>query len=162
MFLRKTLIIMFVLSFLAVNGCTQTQEPKDMEQEKVIQYENGEVGLRVYEAQSWMMDEEAKTKQFSVTFINDYSKAIITVISNEKSFEEIKRELKVGAGKVSVLEETNDYLAFKSERLESIRTDIYISQKGGHIGIVTIMTPLKNYESNQNSIQAFVNNVELF
>lgn len=161
MFLRKTLIITFVLTFLAVTGCTQAQQQKDMEQKKVIQYENEEVGLIVYETQSWMMEEETPTKQFSVTFTNDYSKAIITVISNEKSFEEIKRELKVGAGKVSVLEETSDYLAFKSERLESIRTDIYIIQKGGHIGIITMMTPLKNYEVNQNSIQDFVKNVEL-
>lgn len=162
MYIKNVLIFILALVLLAVSGCTQAEQPKDMEQKQEVLYENTEVGLRVYKTQNWVIDEEPTTKEFSVTFRDDYSKAIITVISNEKSFEEIKRELKVGAGKVSVLEETSDYLAFKSDRLESIRTDIHISQKGGHIGIVTIMTPLKNYESNQNSIQAFVNNVELF
>lgn len=162
MFLRKILIIVFVLSFLVVNGCAQAQQPKDMDQKNVIQYENKEVGLRFYGTKNWAMEEETPTNQFNVTFVNDYSKAIITVISNEKSFEEIKRELKIGTGKVIILEESNDYLAFKSERLESIRTDIYISQKGGHVGIVTIMTPLKNYEINQKSIIDFRNNIELF
>lgn len=160
---KKILVIILALLFLALNGCAKEEKPKDMEQQnQAVLYENTELGLRVLKTQNWMIDEEPTTKQFNITFKNDYSKAIITVISNEKSFEEIKRELQTGAGEVSVLKETSDYLAFKSEREESIRTDIYISQRGTHTYIVTFMTPLKDYESNQESIEAFYKNVEIF
>ncbi len=161
MHIKNTLLFILALILIAVSGCSQAEQPKDIEQKQEVLYENTEVGLRVYKTQNWVIDEEPITKEFSVTFRNDYSKAIITVTSNEKSFEEIKRELKVGAGKVSVIKETNDYLAFKSERAESIRTDIYIIQRGAHTGIVTFMTPLKDFESNQGNIEAFNKNVEL-
>ncbi|KUO58990.1 MAG: hypothetical protein APF84_05915 [Gracilibacter sp. BRH_c7a] len=167
MLVKKLSIIMLAITLLAVNGCSQAEQPENMDKEqtdntKIILYENTQVGLRVYETKNWVTNQEPTAEPFSVTFSNEHSKAILSVISNEKSFEEIKRELKVGAGKVIVLEEIGDYLAFQSERLESIRTDIYIEQIGARIGIITFMTPLKDYELSQDSIEAFKKNIELF
>lgn len=160
---KKILTIIVVLTVLAGSGCAKEAKQIDTQhQHQAIVYENPEVGLRVYETLNWAIDKDTTRTQSNVMFANGNLKAIITMIPNSKSFEEIKQELKIGAGKVTVITETDDYLAFQSDRQESIRTDIYISEHGGHIAIITFMTPLNDYESNLGKMESFKSSVELY
>ncbi|MBB5174652.1 hypothetical protein [Texcoconibacillus texcoconensis] len=171
---KSLLMVLLILTFVGLYGCSQDDvtksehaenETKSSEQELATQeilYENTEWDIKVYETSDWMLDKEVTGESFNVTFEKDLLKAIVTIIPNEKSFDEIKQELQVGAGNVSIEEEKEDFLAFKNERKETIRTDIYLKQEGDYTGIISFMTPESDWEINQEKIETFKGNIDLF
>ena len=157
---RKILIIFITVILIAASGCSTKEKEIDIPNKPGILYDNNDAGLRVYQTPDWYLEREVVIEQLNVTFSDGKAKAIITVISSEKSIDEIKQELILGAGEVTVIEESDGYVAFESESTESIRTDVYISQTESSTGIVAFMAPSEDYEEVQESIGAFKDNIE--
>lgn len=169
--IKSTLLALIVSSFFIVSGCSQQEESPVIldtaHENHAVVYENPKAGIRVYETPDWVVGTEV-VEPLNVTFHyyptlgNQQLKAIITVISNESTFNEIKQEFLTGAGEVSIIHESDNHLAYKSERKESIRTDIYLQLDGLHTKIITFMMPLEDYEENQEQMEAFINNIEFY
>lgn len=111
------------------NAPTNTASESTPSDTKQVIYSNIDTGLVVYQTDGWTLEKETETdKGLNITFGNEKVKGILTIISTDKSFDDIKNELKIGAGKVEIIDESDEYLAFKSLRKESMRTDIYINR----------------------------------
>jgi hypothetical protein len=135
---------------------------EEIEKEQVIMYEHTDRGIRVYETPNWEFGEQSEGEQINVTFHSEKGKAIITVLTSNKDLDEIKQELMIGVGKSNIIEETDNYFAFQSERKESIRTDVYIDQQGQRVNILTFMTPVDDYEENIEYIKEFKRHIEFY
>ncbi|UTW68631.1 hypothetical protein KHA80_13990 [Anaerobacillus sp. HL2] len=85
--------------------------------------------------------------------------AIVTMIPKETTTDEIKTELKKGAGKVTIIEETENFLSWKSDRKESIRTEVFIEENEASKFVLTFLTPLGTYEEMKKDIEALKTNI---
>ncbi|KHF38705.1 hypothetical protein [Halalkalibacter okhensis] len=165
------LLAYLMCSLLLLGGCASatgsgSQEVTDIEEvtehEQVVMYENSDKGIKVYELPNWEFEEQLEKDQFNVIFQSDKGKAIITVLDSIKDVEDIKNELMIGVGTSTIIEETDHYFAFESERKESIRADIYIEQQGQKVTILTFMTPLDDYEEKIESIEEFKQHIDFY
>ncbi|MCL7748002.1 hypothetical protein [Halalkalibacter alkaliphilus] len=170
------LLFYLICSILLITGCaspnsSDNQEisagPEEVieeviEHEKIVMYENTDRGIRVYETPNWEFGEQSEGDQINVTFYSEKGKAIITVLSSKKDLEEIKQELMIGVGKSNIIEETDNYFAFQSERKESIRSDVYFEQQDQRVNILTFMTPVDDYEENIEYIKEFKQHIEFY
>ncbi|WP_156290369.1 hypothetical protein [Oceanobacillus salinisoli] len=168
---RTSLMLLFFMLLLVLGACqndgnedTQADGEKNTEQmqeEKNYLYESETV--KVIETSGWQQqDSSSKYGEENMIFQNGNVKAILTFVSNEKSLDEIKSELKSSFGNSEAIEETEKYLSLKSNRKESIRTDIYLNSGGEQTGILIFMAPFEEYETNQAMIEEFKKNVEYF
>lgn len=136
------------------NNTEQNQEEQNYLYESEI--------VKLTEAPGWQQQNNSNKNEENVMFQNGNVKAILTSVSNEKSLDEIKGELKASFGNIEVIEEAEHYLSLKSNRKERIRTDIYLNRGEEQTGILIFMTPLEEYETNQVMIEEFKQNVQYF
>jgi hypothetical protein len=165
-----TLLLGFIVLLLASCGQGDTQDqPRQTANSgestpptEDILYENKELGLRVYQAPEWELDQEGESETFNVAFQRDKLKALITFVSPELPLDKIKQELITGSEPVQVLEESDTYLALQSKRKEPIRTDIYIEQTDQYTIIYTFKTPAHLYPTNKPHMDMFKAHVHVF
>ncbi|WNF36630.1 hypothetical protein RJD24_19780 [Bacillaceae bacterium IKA-2] len=158
--LQKAVHIFIIISLIALVGCNKaTEEDTDDQPLPAVLYENPDQGVRVLKTDGWVVEKETAT---SVQFKNENIVAIISVIPNEETGAEIKQELLSAAGEITVTGEGPNYISWKSERSESIQTNVYINQKQNRNVITTFLTPLSDYENNREEIEAFRWHVELY
>ncbi|WP_209123999.1 hypothetical protein [Alkalihalobacillus sp. BA299] len=164
MFKGKKMMICLLSGLMIVTGCssdsTTKSEQTQAESEEIL-FENTDVGLKIYESSNWIIEQEVYVQNLNVTFQNDTLKAIVSVIPSEKTMEQIKKELQLGDGLITVLEEKDDYFSFHTNQKESIRSDLYIEQDQGKTLIVTFMSPLEDFESYLEEIEEFKGNIKL-
>ncbi|OIJ22394.1 hypothetical protein BKP45_07090 [Anaerobacillus alkalidiazotrophicus] len=167
--MRSKVILVLFFTLLLLGACGTDSSQSNLEK-NTEPYQTEELNY-LYESQlfivadtpGWTVHQEnTSNDKANVMFQNGKLRAIVTVVSNEKSLEEIKKELKASFRNVEEIEETNNYLSFKSKREESIRTEIYLHSGDGQTGILIFMTPLNDYETNQSKIIEFKNNVQYF
>ncbi|MDR5658854.1 hypothetical protein RH915_05070 [Serpentinicella sp. ANB-PHB4] len=161
---NKVFLLTLILILLIASGCSKKHVDTENQniQEKAVLYENIDLGFRVFESSQWNVGEESTNGSFNVTFENNKLKAIVTILTSEKSVDEIKNDLKTGTRKANIIQDTKDSLIFESERKESIRTEIYIKDNRANKGIITFMTPVKDYENNKDAIDEFRRNLQFF
>lgn len=162
----KKLFIILSLTLFTV-GCgkeemvesTSATSPSTEEQVQVksFLYENEEKGIRVGEVKDWKLSKEEDS---NVVFQNEKLQAIITILPNKQDVKSIKRDLIVGAGDIKIIEETDKSLSFHSNRKESIRTDIFISQVGEKMNIVTFVGKVDDDEMNRSKIVEFKEHIQ--
>jgi hypothetical protein len=167
----KRVSLLFILSIIALVGCGKDSDKKTANQmstelgqgeakgDTTSFYDDPERGIRVISADGWFIEKETET---SVKFKSEKLVAIISVIPKGKTVAEIKQELVNGAGKIQINGEGPNLISWKSERKESISTNVYIEEKEDHNVIITIMTPSDQYENNLEKIEAFRWNIELY
>ena len=168
--MRATLLFVLISLVLALSGCGKGESASNSEPiidpaveevtQRLLLLEDEDASVRVYETPGWQLEQEAETEQFQATFQHEKLKAIMTTVSNEMPLAEIKRDVKVGAGKVTIIEEKDDYLAFQSDRKESIRSDVFIEKGQADTLVMIFMTPVELYEGNKEHIEALRNNTE--
>ncbi|WP_209121436.1 hypothetical protein [Alkalihalobacillus sp. BA299] len=167
-FLALSLCSVFLMTGCGSNDTSQEQNGEEAEVHseaddvQALLYENSEAGFRVYETSNWEFKKETGNESVNVTFENDQAKAIITVVSTNKQLEEIKKELKTALKKSTIIEETEHYLAFQSDRKESIRSDIYIDQRENGTSIITFMVPAEDFDANQEKMEELKRHIEWF
>ncbi|MFD1037826.1 hypothetical protein ACFQ3N_05305 [Virgibacillus byunsanensis] len=165
----RIILLFFVVSFLLVacqNDGNEGTEPNDKinnEQKQEVQnylYESKTV--KVIQTPGWQLQDNSSKDKDNIMFQNENVKAILTSVSHEKSLDEIKSELKASFGNSDAIEEDEQYLSLKSNRKESIRTDIYLNSGEEQTGILIFMTPHEGYEINQELIKEFKQSVQFF
>lgn len=129
--------------------------------EKEYIYSNQEVGITVFENNNWFKDKEFLLETLNVTFRSDDTRAILSVFDIQKNKNDIFKEIKVGAGEVTLLDESESFLSFKTDRTESIRTNIYIKSDENYHYAITFMTLEDDYESNKGKIVTFMDNFKI-
>lgn len=127
------------------------------EAEKML-YENNHTGIRIEDVEGFTLKQESDK---TVTFTNETVTAIISVLETGRTKEEIQDELLTGLGNVTFIEETDQYIAWKSDRNESIRTDVYFKENKQYSVLVVFMTPMKDYQQNSNRIETFIDSIML-
>lgn len=142
-----------VLSVILV-GCGSTE--KQEANTNAYLFEDTQKNLKIVETQGWTIEKEA-TK--SVKLKNGNLVAIVTMIPKETTTDEIKVELKKGAGKVTIIEESENFFSWKSDRKESIRTEVYIEENEESKFVITFLTPLNTYEDMKKDIEALKTNI---
>ncbi|MFZ3579840.1 hypothetical protein [Virgibacillus sp. DJP39] len=167
---RTSVILLFFMILFVLGACqnggnegAQPNEKNNTEQKQEEQnylYESETV--RVIETPGWQQQDNSSKNKENIMFQNGNVKAILTSISNEKSLDDIKSELKASFGNSEAIEEAERYLSLKSNRKESIRTDIYLNSGEEQVGILIFMTPLEDYEINQAMIEKFKQSVLYF
>ncbi|SDM18596.1 hypothetical protein [Sediminibacillus halophilus] len=162
---RIGLMLLFLMFLLVLGACQNggnAQESTEQEQEeKNYLYESETV--KVTETSGWSKhDSPSNDGEENILFQNDNVKAILTLVSDEKSLDEIKNELKSSFGNTEAIEENEKYLSLKSNRKESVRTDIYLDSGDEQTGILIFMTPFEEYEKNQAVIEEFKKNVQFY
>lgn len=158
--LQKVVHIFIIISLVALVGCSKSgEEATDERPVDDVLYDNPEQGVRVLETEGWVIEKETAT---SVKFKNEKIVAIISVLPKEETVAEIKQQLVSAAGKITVTGEGPNLISWKSERNESIHTNVYIDEKQSRNVITTFLTPTNEYEKNTEKIEAFRWNVELY
>jgi hypothetical protein len=163
------MLVLFLSTLLLLGACgnessqsnlEKNSEPNQKEETKYL-YESQ--SFKVIELPGWTESKDESTDdKANVMFQNGKLKAVVTVVSNEKSLEQIKNELKTALGSAEEIEDSDHYMSFKSNRKESIRTDIYLNRSDEQTGILIFMTPLQNFETSKAKIEEFKNNVQYF
>jgi hypothetical protein len=162
-------VVLFLSALLLLGACGSESSQSNLEhntqtnqtEEKEFLYESQVI--KVTETPGWKEDKNTSSNdKVNVMFQNGNVKAIVTMVSNEKSLEEIKNELKTAFGSAKEIEESDLYVAFKSNREESIRADIYLNRGDEQTGILIFMTPLQEFGASQPKIEEFKNNVQYF
>lgn len=160
--MQKKAIFLFVF-ILILAGCSE-KSPLEVEadgsekQENTILYENVEHGLMIDEVQGWSYTKEV-LQPFNVSFTNDQASVIVSILSNEKTVEEMKDEILLGAGDVTIIEEDEDALSYKTNRKESVRTNLYIERTENDTRLLIFMTPFNEYEKNKEKFDRFKSNI---
>jgi hypothetical protein len=162
------MIVFLSLVVLLLGACgdkadeaDQVNEPQSGKTDQVnepagnVLYENNNHGLKVFEAEGWTLKKESTADPLSVVFTNGRVDAIISVLGDDKSFQKIKEELKAASGSVQVTDEKEDSLSYRSDRKESIRTDVFLRKGDGRVFVITFMTPNASYEANAGTIHDF-------
>ena len=157
---HKAVHIFMLISLLALVGCGKAAE-SDADNESItgVLYDNPELGIRVLDTDGWVIEKETAK---SVKFTNEKIVAIISVIPKGDTVGEIKQALISSAGEITVTGEGANFISWKSERNESIHTNIFIEEKQDRNVIITFLTPNDAYETNRETIEAFRWNVELY
>lgn len=169
--MKKLLFYIFLLTVLVLAACKadkanlekekSTEKEEEVNQQTII-YEDDGTGIQIFKTDGWEKETEKKTPNgIHVTFSNDNINSIITVVSSAKSLEAVKNELKLGAGKIHVMNEKNNYLSFKSDRKESIQTEIFLKKEGDKIYVFTFIVPVKDYEVSKEKINSFIENISI-
>lgn len=126
-------LLIFILLFIGCSSNSNSNEQMINEEthkkvnetlheaEKML-YENNHTGIRIEDVEGFTLKQESDK---TVTFTNETVTAIISVLETGRTKEEIQDELLTGLGNVTFIEETDQYIAWKSDRNESIRTDVY-------------------------------------
>ncbi|MBM7603962.1 hypothetical protein JOC75_001935 [Metabacillus crassostreae] len=163
--MKKLFIILSLTLFTVGCGKEETVEstsatsPSKEEQTQVksLLYENEEKGIRVGDIKHWKLSKEQDS---NVVFQNENLQAIITILPNKQDIKSIKRDLIVGAGDITIIEETDKTLSFQSNRKESIQTDIFIFQVGEKMNIVTFVGKVDDDEMNRPKIVEFKEHIQ--
>ncbi|QOY36858.2 hypothetical protein AWH56_004170 [Anaerobacillus isosaccharinicus] len=159
---QKAVHILLMMLLLVVVGCSKaTEEVTDASQldTDAYFYDNKERGIRIEAANEWFIEKETVN---SVKLKSEKLVAIISVIPKGKTVSEIKRELMASAGDVTLKGEGLNFISWKSEREESILTNVWVEEKPERNVIVTIMTPYEIYENNKEKIEAFRESIKLY
>ena len=157
--MTKIRLVMFMTLLLIISACESTQAEHI---EKVVMYENEKAGIQILESSNWMLDSEVSTEPFNVTFKQDEIRAIVSIIPNIKSLEEIKKELDLTSDYVQIIEETPERLSFRMEQTEHTRSDIYVQQTGEETLVLAFFTPDHDYLANYEKIEEFRKNITLY
>lgn len=156
---HKAVHIFILISFLALVGCGKAAESETTNESDTVLYNNPELGIRVLDTGGWVIEKETAS---SVKFTNEKIVAIISVIPKGETVGEIKQAILSSAGNITVTGEGANFISWKSERNESIHTNLYIDEKQDRNVITTFLTPNDAYEDNREIIEAFRWNVELY
>lgn len=153
------LIILVVLAGCGHKESSVEEQPHETEStQQTAMYVNEEAGLTIGEVPGWTLSKEVETP-LNVSFVNGKSSVIVSILSNEKSIDEIKKEILTGAGNVSIQEESENTLSFTSNRKESIRSDIKIKRDSDSTKMIIFMTPASQYEENKALFNKFYENI---
>ncbi|RXJ01773.1 hypothetical protein DS745_09865 [Anaerobacillus alkaliphilus] len=159
---HKVVHIFLIILLTALVGCSKaTEEVTDNNPngDGNNYYDNSELGISIEAETGWVLEKE--TSQ-TVKFTRDNIIGLISVIPKEKTVSEIKKELLSGAGEVTVVGEGLNFIAWKTELEESIRTQIWIEEKSDRQIIVTMMTPDEMFEGNRETIEDFREMIEIY
>ncbi len=153
-------MFLLVLGACQNDGNAQVNTEKEQKDKNYL-YESETV--KVTETSGWQhRDRSSKYGEENILFQNGNVKAILTLVSSEKSLDEIKSELKSSFGNSEAIEENENYLSLKSKRKESVQTDIYLNSGDEQTGILIFMAPFEEYETNQAVIEEFKKNVQFY
>lgn len=131
------------------------------EQKNAI-YQSEEYGITILQNLDWKFDLEEETENLNVMLSHNKLNAIISTVSAEKSFEDIKNELKAGAGDVEVVSEDDNSLSFKSKLKNAVRTDVYFKRRNVDKNLIIIfMSPVAKYEQAKPNIESLLNHINL-
>ncbi|ARK29568.1 hypothetical protein BkAM31D_06670 [Halalkalibacter krulwichiae] len=126
---------------------------------KTVIYENKEAGIVIYQSSNWELEKEVSIDPLNAAFKQDHMRAIVSIIPNAKTVEQIKAELNLEGDFVQMIEETEDSLSFKITQTEETRSDIFVKTADHETIIVTFFTPLKNYQTNSEKIDDFKDSI---
>lgn len=147
-----------LMSLLVIAGCSTTLAEEPM---KKIFYENEEIGLKIYETSDWRIDAGASSEPFNATFKQGNIRAIVSVIPEQKTISEIKKELAANKELFKLIEESDTHVALEINEHNRVRSDIFTEQAGKDTLIVTFLTPLAEYENNKGRMEEFKNSIQL-
>ncbi|WP_432357052.1 hypothetical protein [Sporosarcina sp. UB5] len=153
------LIVLVVLAGCGHQQSSAEEQPHETEStEQASLYVNEEFGLTIGEVPGWTLLKEVENP-LNVSFVNEKSTIIVSILSNEKSIDEIKKEVLTGVGNVSIQEESENTLSFTSDRKESIRSHIKFERDSNSTKMIIFMTPAPQYEKNKVLFDEFQKNI---
>ncbi|WP_368646295.1 hypothetical protein AB4027_05290 [Alkalibacterium putridalgicola] len=170
MSLKKSLIPILLTSALFLAGCNEEPladtkiESSQSETSSVVKvsylYENEDYQLAISENMDWQLESEKETDNLNVVLNDDTLTALVSSVSASNTFEDIKKELIKGAGNVTVLSESDDFLSYKSKLKNAVRTDVYFKEQDELKNyIITFMSQTSEFEDNQPKVESLLNNI---
>ncbi|WP_216830960.1 hypothetical protein [Alkalihalobacterium elongatum] len=160
----RKMLFCLLAGLLVVTGCSSASSttPEQVQEEsEQIFFENMDAGIKIYEAPNWTLEQEVFSKNLNATFKYETLKAIVSVIPSEKTMEQIKTELQLGDGLITVLDENDNFFSFHTNQKESIRSDLFLDHDYGKTLIVTFMSPSEDFSSYRGEIEQFKENIKL-
>ncbi|PKR78085.1 hypothetical protein CEY16_09210 [Halalkalibacillus sediminis] len=131
-------------------------------EENELLYENEKYGISVEQNSAWTFKSEVVKSNLNVVLSHNKLEAIISSVSANKTFEEIKQEIKSGAGDVEIISEEGNKLFFKSKLKNAIRTDVYFKEyNDSNNFIIIFMSPVSEYEQAKPNIESLLNHINL-
>lgn len=157
-----------LMTVVIMIGCSddevrEGQEEKDVdislsEKEQVnsetAMYENETFGVAVYEQEGWSLSKE-ENDPTNVVFEHEDVTSILTLLTTKKSVQDLKDELLSGANNVTVVEDEEQFLAYETDRQESVRSDVYFSISNGNTIVLTFVTAADEYGEVEDVILGF-------
>ncbi|MDE5415720.1 hypothetical protein [Alkalihalobacterium chitinilyticum] len=161
--IKKIMVCLLAGAMLAAGCSSVSSTPADEAQveSKTIFYENMDAGLKIYESNQWTLEQEVFTRNLNATFQYETVKAIVSVLPSEKSMDQIKQELQLGDGLITILEESDHFFSFHTNQKEGIRSDLFLDHDQGKTLIVTFMSPMDDFERYQEDMNQFKKNIKL-
>ncbi|MDQ0159645.1 hypothetical protein [Alkalibacillus salilacus] len=164
---RQVFLVFIVFIIVLLTGCSnnensaQSQESvgddKSGEQASTsdeLLYDHEDMGLSVGYEKGWEMIEESKDP-VNVTFQHDHILSVLTVLSGNKEVQTLKDELLQGANKASVVDESDRFIAYETDREESMRTEVYFMDDKEKTVMLSFVTAKDKYESVEKDITSF-------
>ncbi|WP_078430052.1 hypothetical protein [Alkalihalobacterium alkalinitrilicum] len=162
---RKKTLFCLLAGIMILTGCSSASstisEQTDEKSEQLL-FENIDVGIKIYETSDWTLEQEVYTENLNATFQYETLKAIVSIVPSEKTMEQIKQELQLNDGLITVLNETDTYYSIQTNQKESIRSDLFIEHDHGKTLILTFMSPSEDFESYYEEMEQFKENIKLY
>ncbi|PXW92239.1 hypothetical protein DES38_103258 [Streptohalobacillus salinus] len=158
--MNKIIVLLSMVLLTACSTNTETspeKEPSRVEDDQTMTetalfFQSEEKGIMIEEANNFSFVAE---KSNTVSFQKEDLKAIISVLTPTNDLTNVKQALKDGSGNITVIEETDGYLAFQSNHAEPIRTEVYLTVTGSHTYVTTFMMKAPEYEQYFSDIEHF-------
>ncbi|GGM38227.1 hypothetical protein GCM10011351_25450 [Paraliobacillus quinghaiensis] len=161
--------ILFFITTLLVgcNGETESDNSAEVNQKENVESEENELlyvneayGISIAQNADWTFESEVVSANLNVVLSHNKLEAIISTVSADRTFEEIKQELKSGAGDVEVISEEGHTLSYKSKLKNAVRTDVYFKEHNDSKNLIIIfMSPNSEYEQAKPNIKSLLNHI---
>ncbi|WP_411953885.1 hypothetical protein ACKXGF_11650 [Alkalibacillus sp. S2W] len=164
---QQKFLVFIVFIIILLSGCSdddnsaQSEESvggdKSEEQTSTSEellYDHKDTGVSVGYEEGWEMIEESKDP-VNVTFQHDHILSVLTVLDDKQKVQSLKDELLQGANKASVVDESDRFIAYETNREESMRTEVYFMNDKEKTVMLSFVTAKDRYDKVEDDIASF-------
>ncbi|MFB1051885.1 hypothetical protein [Paraliobacillus sp. JSM ZJ581] len=161
---KSVFTLMALFSILLLVGCKADKPSQNVEAESTkgsILYENKNYDLSIKENADWKFKSDADTNNLNVILSHGKSQAIISSVSSDRTFADIKQELKASTENIEIISEENNTLSYQSTFEDAVRTDVYFKEHNKSVNLIIIfMSPVSAYEQTKPNIESLLNHIK--
>ncbi|CQR48456.1 hypothetical protein BN1058_02825 [Paraliobacillus sp. PM-2] len=162
--IKKWSILLLLLFFIFIlAGCKGEEASNNVDAKAdgdAVLYENKIFDISIAHNSDWKFKSETESDNLNVILSHGKSQAIISSVSSNRTFEDIKQELKAGTKNIEVISEENKTLSYKSKLKDAVRTDIFFVEHNKSINLIVIfMSPASAYEQAKPNMESLLNHI---
>lgn len=162
---KKLVIMLFaVLALLLVVGCNTDESSQDVEAETTseeILYKNTTYDIVIEENSGWELKSDANTDNLNVILRNGKSQAIISSVSSDRKFADIKKELQASTKNIEIISEDDNQFAYQSTLEDAVRTDVFFKEHNESNNLIIIfMSPEAAYKQAKPNAESLLKHIK--